>query len=164
MNHLTNFNNGAVLIGYDGDGNRAKKTVNGTTTCYLLDDRNPSGYVQVLEEWIQNLTATNLTFVYNYGLDLISQKQGSGTLYFGYDGHGNTRFLTGGVGTITDTYVYDAYGNKIASTGSSTNKYLYCGEQFDGDLNFYYLRARFYNSDGADLLRWIRTRDLIKRH
>ena len=27
------------------------KTVGGTTTHYLLDDRNPSGYVQVLEEY-----------------------------------------------------------------------------------------------------------------
>ena len=91
--------------------------------------------------------------VYNYGLDLISQKQaGSGVIrYFGYDGHGSTRFLTDTGGSVTDTYVYDAYGNKItaASTGSSVNKYLYCGEQFDSDLNQYYLRARYYKPDSG---------------
>ena len=145
MNHLTNANGGSVVIGYDGDGNRAKKTVGGTTTYYLLDDRNPSGYVQVVEEYQGN----TLSVIYNYGLNVISQKQiGSGTIrYFGYDGHGSTRFLTDASGTLTDTYVYDAYGNKTASTGSSVNKYLYCGEQFDNDLNFYYLRARYYKPD-----------------
>ena len=35
MNHLTNANSGAVIIGYDGDGNRVKKTVSGTTTYFL---------------------------------------------------------------------------------------------------------------------------------
>ena len=118
-----------------------------TTTYYLVDDRNPSGYAQVLEEY----QSSTLTALYNYGLDLISQKQaGSGvTRYFGYDGHGSTRFLTDTGGSVTDTYVYDAYGNKIvsASTGSSVNKYLYCGEQFDSDLNQYYLRARYYKPD-----------------
>ncbi len=51
LNHVTNMNNGAILITYDGDGNRASKTVRGTTTNYLVDDRNPSGYAQVLEEY-----------------------------------------------------------------------------------------------------------------
>ena len=50
LNHLTNVNSGTVRIIYDGDGNRVAKTVGGTTTYYLLDDHNPSGYVQVLEE------------------------------------------------------------------------------------------------------------------
>ena len=53
MNHVINVNNGTILITYDGDGNRVSKTIaaTGTTTYYLLDDRNPSGYVQVLEEY-----------------------------------------------------------------------------------------------------------------
>lgn len=47
--------------------------------------------------------------------------------------------------TITDTYDYDAFGNKINSTGSTPNNYLYRGEQWDSDLGLYYLRARYYN-------------------
>ncbi len=35
---------------YDGDGNRVAKTVNGVTTHYLVDDLNPTGYPQVVEE------------------------------------------------------------------------------------------------------------------
>jgi RHS repeat-associated protein len=147
LNHLTNANDGAVVMGYDGDGNRVKKTSGGTTTYYLLDDRNPGGYMQVVEEY----QGSSLNVVYNYGLDLINQKVvEAGTIrYFGYDGHGSTRFLTDNGGSITDTYVYDAYGNKIASacTGSSIDNYLYCGEQWDADLGMYYLRARYYKPD-----------------
>jgi hypothetical protein len=35
----------------DGDGNRAAKTVAGVKTAYIFDDRNPTGYVQVLGGW-----------------------------------------------------------------------------------------------------------------
>ena len=47
--------------------------------------------------------------------------------------------------SITDTYDYNAFGNKINSTGTTPNNYLYRGEQFDADLGLYYLRARYYN-------------------
>jgi RHS repeat-associated protein len=46
---------------------------------------------------------------------------------------------------VTDTYNYDAFGNQLNSTGSTPNNYLYRGEQYDQDLNLYYLRARYYN-------------------
>jgi RHS repeat-associated protein len=46
---------------------------------------------------------------------------------------------------VTDTYDYDAFGNKINSTGTTPNSYLYRGEQYDSDLGLYYLRARYYN-------------------
>ena len=36
--------NTAVVLSYDGDGNRAAKTINGVTTRYLVDDLNPTGY------------------------------------------------------------------------------------------------------------------------
>ncbi len=146
LNHLTNVNNGQILISYDGDGNRASKKVGGTTTYYLVDDRNPSGYAQVLEEWTSAGTPA-LNCVYNYGLALISQRQvSSGTVsYYGYDGHGSTRFLLNTSGSITDTYAYDAYGLQTTSTGTTPNSYLYCGQQWDSDLGLYYNRARYLN-------------------
>src|SRR5208283_1119284 len=45
---------------------------------------------------------------------------------------------------VTDTYDYDAFGNMIAQTGSTTNESRYCGEQWDSALQMYYLRARYY--------------------
>jgi len=144
FNRLTNVNNGQIVIAYDGDGNRVSKTIGGVTTYYLVDDRNPSGYAQVVEEY----QGTTPSRVYCYGLDLISQRQAtsSAVSYYGYDGHGSTRFLANIVGGITDTYAYDAYGNLIANTGTTPNNYLYCGQQYDSDLGFYYNRARYLNT------------------
>jgi len=149
-NRLVNRNNGAVQSVYDGDGNRVRKTVNGVTTLYLVDMVNPTGYAQVLEE----LTSSNaqpavVTRVYAYGHALLSQDQFFGSTwtasYYGYDGHGNTRFLSDANGLVTDTYDYDAFGNLIARTGSTPNNYLFTGEQYDSDLGLYYLRARYHN-------------------
>ena len=62
---------------------------------------------------------------------------------------GESTNLSGGV---TDTYEYDAFGNKINSTGTTPNNYLYRGEQFDPDLGMYYLRAWYYNPLSGRLL------------
>src|SRR5271157_2964120 len=53
--------------------------------------------------------------------------------------------LTNPAGAPTDTYDYDAFGNKINSTGTTPNNFMYRGEEFDSDLGLYYLRARYYN-------------------
>src|SRR5271165_6020675 len=45
------------------------------------------------------------------------------------------------------TYDYDAFGILIHSTGSTLNNYLYSGEQYDPDLNLYYNRARYLNTN-----------------
>jgi RHS repeat-associated protein len=40
----------SINVFYDGDGNRIVKSVGATTSTFLVDDRNPTGYAQVLEE------------------------------------------------------------------------------------------------------------------
>jgi RHS repeat-associated protein len=145
LNHLTNMNNGAVLITYNGDGARVKKTVGSTTTYYLVDDQNPSGYAQVLEEWTASGGTTNLSRVYNYGLQLISERQPSlSTNYFVFDGRGSTRVLADNGGNVVNAFAFDAYGNLIASNAAPQTLYLYCGQQWDPDLGQYYNRARYY--------------------
>jgi RHS repeat-associated protein len=144
-NHLVSMNGGAVTIVYDGDGNRVAKTVNGVTTQYLVDDLNPTGYPQVVEELVGGAVARQ----YTYGLQPISQNQSISSTwtpsFYGYDGLGTVRQLTSSGGSITDTYDYDAFGNEVHSTGTTPNNHLYRGEQFDSDLGLYYLRARYYN-------------------
>jgi RHS repeat-associated protein len=53
--------------------------------------------------------------------------------------------LTDATAGVTDTYDYDAFGNLIYRSGTTPNDYLYSGERFDGNLGFYYLRARYMN-------------------
>jgi RHS repeat-associated protein len=135
------MNGGAVMLVYDGDGNRVAKTVGSITTKYLVDDLNPTGYAQVIEELVNGVVART----YVYGLQRISQTQSGVTSYYGYDGFGGVRALTDATGAVTDTYDYDAWGNAVNVTGSTPNVYRYRGEQYDADLNLYYLRARYFN-------------------
>lgn len=148
---------GTVTIVYDGDGNRVRKTVttstNTVTTRFLVDDLNPTGYAQVMEELTSSTTqpTPTVTRVYAYGHNLISQDCFNGatwlTSFYGYDGHNNVRYLTDAAGNITDTYDYDAFGKIIGATGNTPNWYLFTGEQYDLDLGLYYLRARYHNPD-----------------
>src|SRR5208282_1784213 len=146
-NRLQSMTEGTVTvtIQYDTDGNRVAKTVGAVTTRYLVDDLNPTGYAQVVEE----VTAGAVTRQYTYGLQRISQTQQIANAwtpaFYGYDGGGTVRLLTDATGTVTDTYDYDAWGNTVNTTGSTPNVYLYRGEQYDADLGLYYLRARYFN-------------------
>jgi RHS repeat-associated protein len=144
-NHLVSMG-ATVTLQYDGDGNRVAKSVSGTMTRYLVDDLNPTGYPQVVEELNASGVAQR---TYTYGLQRIGEYQPiSGTWttsFYGYDGGGNVRTLTNSAGAITDTYEYDAYGNLLNSTGTTPNVYMYRGEAYDSDLGLYYLRARYYN-------------------
>ena len=129
----TNSTGAVITLTYDGDGNRVSKTIAGVTTLYLVDDRNPSGYAQILEELTTTGGTPAVTRAYAYGHSLISQDQYYGaawhTSFYGTDGHGNVRYLTDPAGHLTDTYDYDAFGNLIAQSGPTPNAYLYCGEQ-----------------------------------
>jgi RHS repeat-associated protein len=143
-NRIVSTNSGAQYR-YDGDGQLAAKTVAGVTTEYLVDANNPTRHAQVVEE----IVSGNVTRQYTYGHDLISQRQNVNgqwqTSFYGYDGHGSVRYLTGTGGNVTDTYTLDAFGNLIATTGTTPNDFLYVGERYDANLGFYYLRARYMN-------------------
>jgi RHS repeat-associated protein len=143
-----------ISIVYDGDGNRVSKTVTGVTTKYLVDDLNPTGYAQVVDE----LQSTTVIRTYSWGLDLISEVFPAGSplatghsplSYYVFDGHGSVRALTNSSGAVTDSYDFDAFGVLIHSSTTlsspTPNNYLFAGEQFDPDLNLYYNRARYLN-------------------
>ena len=146
-NRLTNFNSGTATYVYDANGNRIMKTASGVTTWYLVATVNPSGWSHVVEEHMGSSPAT-VTRRYTYGLELISQSRWTGSVwdthFFLTDGLGSTRALLNSSGNISDTYVYDAYGTLLTSTGTTPNAYRYTGEQWDENLGLYYLRARYY--------------------
>ena len=130
-----------IAYKYDADGIRASSTVNGVRTDYLVDKNRD--FAQVLEEVDGS---SNLLVSYVYGDDLLSQNRGLPS-YYHYDGLGSTRALTDNSEFVTDTYVYEAFGELIDATGGTVNDYLFTGEQFDPNIGFYYLRARYYNPE-----------------
>lgn len=131
-----------LSFGYDADGIRNRRTVNGQTTFHLVDPNQP--YAQVLAE---HDGEGEVSVRYAYGLDLLTQTRGTNTWYYHYDGQLSTRLLTDSAGLPVsghDAYTYDAFGNLLSGSPDSNNSYLYTGEQLDPDLGFYYLRARHY--------------------
>ena len=136
-----------ITYEYDDEGIRVSTTVDGVTTTYLVDKNRP--YAQVLEEF----TSEQLQAFYVYGHDLISQTRNTEQDFYLVDGLGSTRGLTDELGAVTDTSDYDAFGNVIESSGESDNSYQFAGEQFDENLDDYYLRQRFYDTNTGRFTR-----------
>jgi len=130
-----------VNYSYDPDGNRISKTVDGVKTKYINDVASP--LVQVLMETTEEDT---VLATYTYGNDLISMNRAGENSYYHYDGLGSVRQLTDDNEAVVTEYTYDAFGNVIASTGTSENTYKFTGEQFDSSSGLLYLRARYYDS------------------
>jgi RHS repeat-associated protein len=74
------------------------------------------------------------------------------TSYYGYDGHNSVRFLTNASGAVTDNYTFDAFGIKIAGSGTTPNQILYSGEYLDPGTGNYDLRNRIYAQNSGTFL------------
>ena len=70
--------------------------------------------------------------------------------FYHFDESGNTVYLTGDTGDITDTYGITPFGETVIRTGQSDNPFTFqgvAGVMQEGSSSLYYMRARFY--DGA---------------
>lgn len=76
-------------------------------------------------------TTESKSVYYTRGFELISRRAGSAASYYIYDGGLSVRALTNEAGTVTDTLVFDAFGNETAKTGSTDNSYGFQGEEKD---------------------------------
>ena len=131
---------GTTQYTYDDENIRTSSRVGTQTTQFLLDGNRD--YSQVLAESRNGTVQAS----YTYGLDLVSQKRGGTESFYLVDGLGSTRGLTNAAGNLTDSYSYDAFGNLVGSSGSTSNSYLFAGEQLDAATGDYYLRQRFYDA------------------
>jgi RHS repeat-associated protein len=131
---------GTTVYTYDDENMRTSSRVGTQTTQFLLDGNRD--YSQVLAEARNGTVQAS----YVYGLDLVSQKRGGTESFYLVDGLGSTRGLTNATGGLTDSYTYDAFGTLVGSAGTTTNNYLFAGEQYDSNLDQYYLRQRFYDA------------------
>ena len=95
---------------------------------------------------------------------LISERILTGTAatyWYHFGPQGETRYLTNSLGNITNTYRYDAYGVKLAQTGTVANPFRYGGRfgyYTDSGLNLMLAGARWYM---PQLARWM-SKDPIK--
>lgn len=84
-------------------------------------------------------------YTQSLGIDKpISMTRGSTTHYYHFDGLGSVTGLTDTNQNVTDTYIYDAFGNIIERTGSTPNPYTFTARESDPDSGLMYYRARYY--------------------
>ena len=134
---VVNSSNGTLTETYTYNvfGDRTSKTSNGVTTYYTIDYSGE--YSQILAA----TTASESVF-YIRGHELISTTTGDDTSFYLFDGGNTVRALTDMNGSISDEYIFDAFGNELAHSGSSDNEYGLQGELKDA-TGLYYLRARY---------------------
>src|SRR5262245_5257778 len=89
-----------------------------------------------------------------YG-NLISTRQSGATSYHHYDALGSTRQLTNAAQTVTDTWIYDAWGNEVARTGTTAVRLTWIGERgyyWNSDTGAFQVRLRPFT---PAIARWI---------
>ena len=97
---------------YDDNGNRVQETVGSTTTFYLTDHANPTGYAQPVEEWSSGGGSRSLVRTYFIGQRVFGQWDSSdGVLLLLADGHGSTVAYLDSAGDETGL-TYDPFGDR----------------------------------------------------
>lgn len=141
-NRLTGYGSSATYA-YNGDGLRASKTVDSTTTTFAWDQ---SSAVPLL------LSAGSTSYLYGPGGEPIEQVTGSTPTYLLGDRLGSTRLLTDSSGAVVGSYSYDGYGNVISHTGVATTALQYTGQYVDAESGLVNLRARYYDPSTGQFL------------
>lgn len=143
---LENVNGSGLSIEYryDPNGQMISKVTAGEIRKFLIDYQLPYG--QVVAEIDGN---GDYVAKYVYGIDRISMDRKNEIYTYSTDGQGSIRQLTNLSGDVTDKYYYTAFGEKIAETGTTENKFMYLGEQWDENVKVYYNRARWYNPENG---------------
>ncbi|MCL4202819.1 MAG: hypothetical protein KJ000_10000 [Pirellulaceae bacterium] len=136
----------AVTNTFRFDGLRYSKQEPQATTKFIWDFENYLAETDDQDE----LHAVYTNEPQQYG-NLISQYRKGPTLwlpsYYHYDALGATRVLTDDAGDVTDTYLYDAWGNELAVSGSTVNPLRWVGQvgyYWDESNGRFYIRARVY--------------------
>ena len=134
---------------YNGDSQRVQKQNSTGTTRQIWDGQNI-----LLETDGSNIIQVVYTFQPELYGNLISQRRSGATSFYLFDGLGSTTQLGNSTGSITDTYLYDSFGNILLS-GTTLNPFMYVGRlayAYDSDLQRYYLQARFYDPSSGRFL------------
>jgi RHS repeat-associated protein len=127
---------------YNGDGLRVRKDDSTGSTKFVWDD------AVLLQETdaLGDTKAQYLNEPGGYG-GLLTQRRGSTSSHYHFDGIGSVERLTDSVGTSVAVYIYSGFGELLLATGT-TNAYRFIGRfGYYCDLtdSQYYIRARYYS-------------------
>jgi len=136
LTKITLANTDEIEYTYYASGLRATKKLDNVTTEYYYSGQNllcekESGS----QDYITNI----------YGIILLGRKQGSDTVFYIYNAHGDVMEVHDSRGAALVKYRYDAFGNVTEEIGSYANPYKYAGYYEDSETGNYYLNSRYYN-------------------
>jgi RHS repeat-associated protein len=123
-----------------------------TTTNYIWDEDN-----LLAEADGNNVVQTVYTNEPEQFGNLVSSRIAGTPAYHHFDAIGSTRQLTNTSGTVTDSAIYDAWGNVVSRTGATGIVFLWVGVvgyYFDVETGQIYIRERIY---GPLVGRWTTT-------
>ena len=133
-----------VTMSYNGNNRRVTKQTATETVKFVWD---PAADAYLAEFNSSNvLQATYSQEPVQFGRAL-SQRRSTTSSWYHTDALGSTQALSNSSQVTSDTYLYDAWGNPITSTGTTINPFRWVGNvgyYFDSDTGLYYIRARTY--------------------
>ncbi|MFH0855438.1 MAG: RHS repeat-associated core domain-containing protein [Candidatus Omnitrophota bacterium] len=144
-NQLTSFTSPSVkqTYKYDGEGKRVALTSGSVTTTSIYDGLSVIREANSKEatSYIRNpLAPGGIAGI----LKGISSKGASYDRYYHYDSLGSVTNLTNSTGVSAQAYGYDAFGNIVTQSGSSTNDNKFLTKEMDAS-GLIYFGARYYD-------------------
>ena len=133
----------SMAFQYDANGQRVKKTVNGTATTYW---RDTDGKIVRMQKG-----SDVLLFLYEGDGRRAGFLLNGVGYYYVYNAQGDVVGLIDKTGAQVVSYVYDAWGRAVSVTGSSAatagalNPFRYRGYEYDTESGLYYLNSRYYD-------------------
>lgn len=131
-----------VEYAYDAQGNRTRKTVNGVTSTYGVEDGN----------LVYEKTGDSVSWYY-YGADgLPAAIETEGQMYlYEKDEDGNIIALYNTEGETETEYIYDEKGNLLEIQGNQeageVNPFRYQSAYYDRESGLYYSYGRYYDTE-----------------
>ncbi len=142
-----------ISYAYNGDGQRASKTVNGEKTEYIYNGDILAG---------QKTGNTVLVFMYDNNGDAFGFIYNGTEYYYIKNAQNDIIAIADADGTIIANYYYDPWGRLIEITGDSAIAYLnpirYRSYYYDSETELYYLNTRYYS---PDLCRFMSSDNLV---
>ncbi|MEP7353968.1 MAG: SBBP repeat-containing protein [Acidobacteriota bacterium] len=150
---LTGFtaNGQSTMLTYDGLAELASSTTGGVTRNYVFNHLLHYPGLSIIRQGGSDLRY----YVYLPDGQLLYSVEASGARHFyHFDEMGNTTFLTGDDGKVTDTYAITPFGDVADHTGSTDNPFTYQGQVgiLQEAPGLYFMRSRHYDATTARFL------------
>ena len=136
-----------VRYTYDTLGRRIRSSTNGQVVNHLYAGRNA---------WADFNAAGTATSRYLFG-DAIDEniakfQVSDGLRWYFADKSGSIIGVSEIAGGLSGSRLFDSFGNQLAATGSSLDRFAFTGREFDSAANAYFYRARMYSSTSGRFL------------